>query len=110
MSNTAHQPSNDPPPAGLNPRASERGGAGAPEPPFIVRFWRHGLLILLVAEWLVHCLHGPPEKPNLAYHHFADQRSLLGIPNFSDVTSNLPFLLVGVAGLWLGQPRRFAIS
>jgi hypothetical protein len=32
-----------------------------------------------------------------AYHHFADQRSFLGIPNFGDVVSNLPF---AVAGLW----------
>src|SRR5579859_898465 len=35
----------------------------------------------------------------LAYHHFADQRVLWGIPNFADTVSNLPFLLVGVWGL-----------
>jgi len=33
----------------------------------------------------------------LSYHDFADKRSLLGIPNFGDVTSNILFL---VAGLW----------
>jgi hypothetical protein len=33
------------------------------------------------------------------YHLFADQRSILGIPNFWNVISNLPFLLVGVLGL-----------
>jgi len=37
----------------------------------------------------------------LAYHHFADQRVLWGIPNFADTVSNLPFLLVGVWGLVL---------
>ncbi len=39
-----------------------------------------------------------PRTPQpLSYHHFADQRSRLGIPNFGDVASNLLFL---VAGLW----------
>jgi hypothetical protein len=33
----------------------------------------------------------------LSYHHFADHRGFLGIPNFGDVTSNFAFL---VAGLW----------
>src|SRR5262249_50850317 len=30
---------------------------------------------------------------------FADQRTLLGIPNFWDVISNLPFFVVGLIGL-----------
>ncbi|HXU81370.1 MAG TPA: ceramidase domain-containing protein [Polyangia bacterium] len=39
-----------------------------------------------------------------AYHRFADGRSWLGIPNFLDVVSNLPFLVVGLVGLRvLGQ-------
>ncbi|PYU05570.1 MAG: alkaline phytoceramidase [Acidobacteria bacterium] len=32
-----------------------------------------------------------------SYHHFADHRSWLGIPNFGDVSSNVAFF---VAGLW----------
>ncbi len=40
----------------------------------------------------------------LSYHHFADRRSFLGIPNFGDVVSNLPFAVVGIWGLvFLGQ-------
>ena len=35
----------------------------------------------------------------LSYHDFADQRSLLGIPNFGDVASNLLFAVSGVWGL-----------
>ena len=35
-----------------------------------------------------------------SYHTFADQRRWLGIPNFGDVVSNVPFALVGVWGLW----------
>ena len=34
------------------------------------------------------------------YHHFADTRAWLGIPNAADVLSNLPFVLVGLCGLW----------
>jgi hypothetical protein len=43
------------------------------------------------------CLHPTPQP--LSYHHFADQRSWLGIPNFGDVASNLPFAIVGIWGL-----------
>lgn len=34
-----------------------------------------------------------------SYHHFADQRSWLGIPNFGDVASNIAFFLAGLLGL-----------
>jgi hypothetical protein len=33
------------------------------------------------------------------YHQFADQRTILGIPNFWNVVSNFAFLAVGAAGL-----------
>ena len=41
----------------------------------------------------------PPIPQSLDYHNFADQRSFVGIPNFLDVISNLPFLIVGIWGL-----------
>jgi hypothetical protein len=41
----------------------------------------------------------PPIRQDPAYHRFADQRALLGIPHCLDVLSNGPFLLVGLAGL-----------
>ena len=34
-----------------------------------------------------------------SYHMFADQRSFLGVPNFGDVVSNVPFAVVGLWGL-----------
>jgi len=34
-----------------------------------------------------------------SYHAFADQRRILGIPNFWNVISNLPFAVAGLAGL-----------
>ena len=33
------------------------------------------------------------------YHDFADKRKILGMPNFWDVASNIPFLIVGILGL-----------
>jgi hypothetical protein len=41
----------------------------------------------------------PPIPQDQAYHGFADRRTLLGIPHFWNVASNLPFILVGAAGL-----------
>jgi hypothetical protein len=44
----------------------------------------------------------PPIAQDQSYHDFADQRTLLGIPHFWNVISNLPFIAIGAAGL-----RRF---
>jgi hypothetical protein len=40
----------------------------------------------------------PPIPQFLAYHDFADRRPLRGLPNFWNVVTNLPLLLVGLAG------------
>jgi hypothetical protein len=42
----------------------------------------------------------PPIPQPQTYHRFADERTLLGIPNFWNVVSNLPFVLVGTMGLY----------
>jgi hypothetical protein len=42
----------------------------------------------------------PPIPQSQIYHGFADRRTLYGIPNFWNVVSNLPFILVGALGLW----------
>jgi Ceramidase len=41
----------------------------------------------------------PPILQDQSYHRFADERTLLGIPNFWNVVSNLPFIAVGAVGL-----------
>ena len=41
----------------------------------------------------------PPIAQDPAYHAFADRRTILGIDNFWNVVSNLPFLLAGLYGL-----------
>jgi hypothetical protein len=42
----------------------------------------------------------PPIPQDQAYHGFADAHRLLGIPNFWNVVSNLPFVVIGAVGLW----------
>lgn len=61
--------------------------------------WRYTLLIGLLLSTAALVLSLPPIPQDPAYHDFADKRALLGIPNALDVSSNLPFLLVGLIGL-----------
>jgi hypothetical protein len=42
----------------------------------------------------------PPIAQPQEYHGFADSRAFLGIPNFLDFISGIPFVLIGVFGLW----------
>jgi hypothetical protein len=69
----------------------------------LARYRPHLLVAVALAMVAALALHGPiPQDP--AYHHFSDTRALLGVPNFWNVLSNLPFLLVGVAGVrWVLQ-------
>jgi hypothetical protein len=64
--------------------------------------WREAVLALLILAPLA-CLFlfvGPIPQDQ-SFHVLADRRELLGVPNFADVASNLPFLLVGAMGvLW----------
>jgi hypothetical protein len=57
------------------------------------------LLSLMVVS-LVGLLLLPPIPQDQSYHQFADQRILLGVPNFWNVVSNVPFIAIGAAGLW----------
>ena len=40
-----------------------------------------------------------PIEQDTAYHHFCDSKTMFTIPNFWNVVSNLPFLIVGFIGL-----------
>ena len=51
-----------------------------------------GLLVVIAAALV------DPVAQDPLYHVFADQRPMAGIPNFMNVMSNLPFLIVGVLG------------
>ena len=43
----------------------------------------------------------PPFPQDVGYHNFADQRPMLSIPHALNVLSNLPFVFLGLWGLWL---------
>ena len=61
--------------------------------------------VLLLLAWLAPGMAQPAD-----YHHFADQRGWLGIPNLLNVLSNLPFAIGGLWGLWaLRQTPRAAL-
>ncbi len=64
------------------------------------------LLVAVAAAAIGGMLLVDPIPQDPAYHRFADGRTLLGIPAFWNVASNLPFLLAGVLGLL--QTRRIA--
>ncbi|MGA8051834.1 MAG: hypothetical protein WCA09_16765 [Burkholderiales bacterium] len=71
------------------------------------RYWRHTVLVVVPLALLAQIMAHGRITQDPAYHDFADQRRLLGIPHFLDVASNLPFLIVGAAGLLLCLgPRR----
>lgn len=55
----------------------------------------YGLMVISLAGLMLL----PPFLQSQGYHGFADQRTLLGIPNFWNVVSNVPFIAVGAAGL-----------
>jgi hypothetical protein len=55
-----------------------------------------GIVLLMLRLELQHSL--TLSQP-ASYHNFADQRAVLGIPNFLNVASNLPFAVIGVWGM-----------
>ncbi|HZY89998.1 MAG TPA: hypothetical protein VFE78_34565 [Gemmataceae bacterium] len=55
--------------------------------------------LAIVTLGLAFCLPPIPQHPG--FHAFADGRTMLGVPNFLNVASNLPFVVVGLLGLGL---------
>ena len=62
------------------------------------------LTVTAVAAAVVLRMDPIPQDP--AYHQFADTRPWMGVPNFQNVASNLPFLIVGLIGLTRLRRRR----
>ena len=65
------------------------------------RHWREWALAAVVLAPLALILARQPMPQDLKYHALVDTRTYFGIPNFLDVASNIPFLLLGAAGLVL---------
>ena len=67
----------------------------------LARFRPHLLVAVALAMALALAAQPAIHQP-LEYHRFVDGRTIFGVPNFWNVLSNLPFVLVGLAGLrWL---------
>jgi hypothetical protein len=64
-----------------------------------VPIWRYAALLVLIVGSLLWILSLDPIAQSTQYHSFADTRELFGIPNFLDVVTNLPFLLIGLVSL-----------
>ncbi|WP_346882906.1 ceramidase domain-containing protein [uncultured Algibacter sp.] len=60
----------------------------------------YGALIVSGVLALILILGIPPISQSQEYHNFFDTHTFLSIPNFWNVVSNLPFMFVGVFGLW----------
>jgi len=60
-----------------------------------------GIVIVFLSE---------PIAQDINYHSFLDQRTVFGIPNFWNVISNIPFLLVGAMGLYSISMSRIKIQ
>jgi Ceramidase len=74
---------------------------------FPMRPWRASALVILLLALFAGVMALEPIAQSAAYHDFADQRFLLGVPNLFDVGSSFAFLIVGALGIALcaGQRR-----
>ncbi len=64
------------------------------------------LLIGISVAAFVTMLSISPIRQDPAFHNFADGREIAFIPNFMNVISNLPFMLLGAAGIWMIKKSR----
>jgi len=65
------------------------------------------ILVLICLSAFAAMFFVKPIPQDEAYHHFADQREILGIPNFWNVTSNIPLIIVGFIGAFAGIKKKW---
>jgi hypothetical protein len=63
--------------------------------------WRTTLLLLITLAFAIAAIAVPAMPQPQSYHQFADCRAFLGIENFFNVMSNLPFFVAGAWGLFV---------
>jgi hypothetical protein len=86
-------------PQGQEPECRYNSHSGRPRFRMISRSKAPFLLVVVAALIAILASLVPPMPQPQDYHHFADHRGCLGIPNFGDVASNVPFAIVGIRGL-----------
>ena len=74
--------------------------------PRAIRERRTWVLVAVVFAPLALLPFLPPIAQDPQYHAFADARRFFGVPNFLNVASNAPFLVIGIAGIVLCLSRR----
>lgn len=72
--------------------------------------YRLVILVGLAVAAIIAALLAPRVPQDTAYHNFIDQRLLLGVPNFWNVVSNVPFFFVGLYGLWAWPRAKWELS
>ncbi|MEC4750641.1 ceramidase domain-containing protein [Methylomicrobium sp. Wu6] len=60
-----------------------------------------GVLWIITLVAIIAVFNFAPIPQDRAYHRFGDQRLIAGLPNFYNVISNIPFLLIGFIGMRL---------
>jgi len=61
---------------------------------------RYTILFFITLSGIVLLMLNGPIRQQQQYHQFADERMVYGISNFWNVISNLPFLIIGVLGMF----------
>ncbi len=70
-----------------------------------------GIWVFIVVLCSIFFVVSPPIAQDLCYHNFADQRGWFSVPHFANVISNLPYLVIGLMGLWrVGLYRRLKLE
>jgi len=59
------------------------------------------IIITIAALSIIAVFSMDPIAQDPAYHHFADRRGMINIPNFYNVLSSLPFVIIGIMGMRL---------
>jgi hypothetical protein len=72
----------------------------------VLTITRHAVLVAVLVVAVVVVFLQPPIPQALDYHIMADRRPCPGIANCLDVLSNLPFAIIGIAGLVTTFGRR----
>jgi hypothetical protein len=57
------------------------------------------LATLTVTTIIIFLVLAPPVRQDQSYHAFADRRTIVGVSNFWDTLSNVPFAVIGLVGL-----------
>lgn len=62
--------------------------------------FKEGILYsITLLALVVICFSGPIEQ-DTNYHSFADRRNIYSVPNFWNVASNIPFIIIGLLGIF----------